>query len=48
MTEDAPRSFDPQQPDLPSLAVDPDPDGTPEEPQDTSLQPLDEDGSARP
>ena len=39
MTENLPESFDPKQPDLPTLAVDPDP--IPDsEPEGTSLDPV--------
>ena len=37
MTENLPTSFDPKQPDLPTLAVDPDPVPDSHEGQDTSL-----------
>lgn len=40
MSENLPDSFDPRQPDLPTLAVDPDPVPDAHEGQDTRLQPL--------
>lgn len=35
MTENLPENFDPKQPDLPPLAVDPMPASAPEEPKET-------------
>ena len=43
MSENLPDSFDPKQPDLPTLAVDPDPHPRPEEGQDTRDIPEDVD-----
>ena len=41
MSESLPDSFDPQQPDLPTLAVDPDPHPEPEKGQGTRISPED-------
>jgi hypothetical protein len=42
MSENLPDSFDPQQPDLPSLGVDPDPVPDTHDGQDIGLDPLEE------
>ena len=43
MSEDLPDSFDPKQPDLPTLSVDPDPVPDSHEGEAPTLEPLDED-----
>ncbi len=42
MSEELPASFDPQQPDLPSLGVDPDPVPDGHEGEAPTLEPLDD------
>jgi hypothetical protein len=43
MSEDLPDSFDPQQPDLPTLGVDPDPVPDDHEGEAPTREPLDDD-----
>jgi hypothetical protein len=48
MTEDIPDSFDPKQPDLPTLAVDPDPETSSPDGQAPTTEPDDGSGEGVP